>query len=171
MDLPDLEIIKLQYEILNISVESICSSSGLNPLIFPDIIKKHGWKRWWKDPEEPEAEIVHDGDPRVDEFGEDLLTIQSEAYVDRTKKRLAAYALAKQVLLAQKYLELESKLISKALESIRDIDTSNTAGIKALSSLYKDLTKGSSLDGAFSVGVGQNDDGLPQLIVRDLSGS
>ena len=166
MNIPDLDIIRLQYEILNVSEESICERNGLNPQMLQDVIEKYNWKRWWSDPKEPEIDFI-DGE---DEFGEDALSIQSEAYIDRTRKRLSAYALAKQVLLAQKYLELEAGLVQKAIDAIGDLDTTNATGIKALSALYKDLAKGSSLDGALSIGLGQDNDGLPQLIVRDLAG-
>jgi hypothetical protein len=112
----------------------------------------------WPDEDEPPIEIAE---------GEDIFKLQSDRYVEKTRKRLYAYSLAKEVLLATRYLELEAGLITKANQCLTLVQPeSGIAAIKTLSSLWKDMQKNAKADFAFNT----DEMNLPTVIVKDLSG-
>lgn len=156
----DVPLMRLQYEILNVSIDSLAESTGIPAEVIGDEVIKKGWTRQWPDDDEPQLLI---------EPGEDTFKLQSDAYIEKTRKRLHAYSLAKEVLLATRYLELEAGIISKANECLMHIDpSSGTAAVKALSSLWKDMQKSAAQAAAFS--ISQDEGGLPTVIIKDLSG-
>jgi hypothetical protein len=156
----DVQLLRLQYEILNVSAESIAQTTGLPLSAIQDEITHNYWTRMWPDEDEPPLEIAE---------GEDTFKLQSDRYVEKTRKRLYAYALAKEVLLATRYLELEAGLISKANECLTLVQPeTGIAAVKMLSSLWKDMQKSTSANSAFSFGTDEM--GLPTVVVKDLSG-
>jgi len=163
--LPDLDILKLQYEILNVSIESMASQAQINKGVLESIIENQKWKRKWVDPEEPELTLDKD------DFEEDELTVQSEKFVERAKKRLAAYIIAKNILLAQRYLELEASIVNKAILLTNQIDeTGSTKAVKDLSVLFNNMLKGAPLNNILELQALKDIGGLPTLVVRDLAG-
>ena len=163
----DLGLVKLQYEILNVSIEDLAAALDMSPKFFLEEIKGLGWKRMWEDEDEPHIEIDED---------EDRFTIETEAYIEKTRKRLMAYSLAKEIYLSQKYLELESGIINKAASVLSTLDVTDpqnlpVESIRKLATLYKDMTKSQvAANATSSISLGTDDQGLPTLIVRDLSG-
>lgn len=154
----DVQLLKLQYEILNVSAESIAQCTGLPLSAINEEIVRSGWTRLWPDEDELPLEIAE---------GEDEFKLASDRYIEKTRKRLYAYSLAKEVLLATRYLELESGLIAKANECLDTIDPQiGVAAVKTLSSLWKDMQKSAKTDLAYNA----DDLGLPTVIVKDLSG-
>ena len=156
----DVQLLKLQYEVLNVSAESIATATGLPVDVIEDEIARKGWTRMWPDEDEPALLTAE---------GEDAFKLQSDAYIEKTRKRLFAYSLAKEILLATRYLELEAGIISKANECLMFIDPhSGASAVKALSALWKDMQKSAAAASAFS--IGQDESGMPMVVIKDLSG-
>ncbi len=154
----DIELLRLQYEILGATAGDLARSTNMPVDLIQREIEKHGWKPLWPD----------DDAPLALEEDEDLFTVTSNNYIDKTRKRLQAYALAKEVLLASRYLELESNIVKKACEAISLLDPALVSSIKTLSSIFKDLAKDGV--GKTALSVGTDEAGLPTVIIKDLSG-
>lgn len=156
----DVQLLQLQYEILNVSIESLARSADLPVALLEREVEKAKWTRLWPDEDEPTVEIAE---------GEDAFTISSDRYIEKLRKRLTAYSLAKEILLTSRYLALEAGIIDKANEALLSIDSTTTSGIKALSSVFRDMSKGMSA-GSLSLQQSLDDKGLPTVIIKDLSG-
>jgi len=159
----DIELLKLQYEILNVSITSISRTTGIPEDLILREVERGKWTPLWpNDPDEPKLHVEED---------EDLFTVSTNQYIEKTKRRLQAYALAKEILLATRYLELESALIKKANETLDSMDPSVTtaSALKTLSSLYRDLVK-NGLSSVTSLQLQTDEAGLPTVIIKDLSG-
>ena len=156
----DVQLLKLQYEVLNVSAEAIAHATGLPVDVIEAEIARKGWTRMWPDEDEPALLAAE---------GEDAFKLQSDAFIEKTRKRLFAYSLAKEILLATRYLELEAGIIAKANECLMYIDPqSGASAVKALSALWKDMAKSAAAASAFS--IGQDESGMPTVIIKDLSG-
>ena len=156
----DIQLLKLQYEILNVSIDALAAETDIPADFLQEEINRLGWARMW--PEEGELPLVADE-------GEDVFKLQSDAFIDKARRRLCMYQLAKDALLATRYLELEAGIIKKANECLSHIDPqAGAAAVKTLSSLWRDMQKNSAQATAFSVGTDET--GLPTVIVKDLSG-
>lgn len=167
----DLHILKLQYEILNVSASQMAKDTEVPESLIRETVETEGWLQWW--PEEPQVDVFKKQAEQASLVDDDLtdgdiLAQQSEEYVDRAKKRLQVYQLAKEIYLACKYLQLESALIGKAHDILETCETLDATSIKQLSALYKDM-KHHGMNSLLQAAV--DDTGLPSLIVRDLSGS
>jgi hypothetical protein len=148
----DIQLMQLQYEILNTSVSMLAADAGVSIQMMQDEIESLGWVRRW-----PESE-------------EELDT--QEAYVEATKQRLKVYTLAKDMLLAQRYLELEVGIIKAAQKALDAFgDALPPQQIKYLSALYKDLTSGTSLANLATMAFEGGENGVPMVVFRDVSGS
>jgi len=157
---------KLQYEILNKSVEHLAAENDIPINMLRTEIERLGWTQWW-----PESDLILYPDTDKDE----QLQAQSETFIERTKRRLAVYNLAKEMYLAQKYLELETQIIDTALKSLiraNEVNINMDAGaITALSNLYKNMTSKSIASALSTISFGEDEGGLPTVIIKDLSGS
>ena len=160
----DVELLRLQYEILNVSVESIATTTGIPVDLIQREVEKGKWSPLWPlEENEPQLQIEED---------QDAFTVSSNQYIEKTKRRLQAYSLAKDILLACRYLELESNLIKKAndaLANLTDCTIAQASGLKTLSSLYRDLVK-DGIGRATGLQMSTDEDGLPTVIIKDLSG-
>ena len=156
----DIQLLQLQYEILNVSMPSLAASADLPIQLLEREAIRLGWVRLWPDEDEPLVEIAE---------GEDVFTVSSDRYIEKLRKRLTAYTLAKEVLLTTRYLALEAGIIDKANEAVHLVDPTTTSGIKALSSVFRDMSKGLHA-GALSLQQSIDDKGLPTVIIKDLSG-
>jgi hypothetical protein len=162
----DTELLKLQYEILNFSAEDIAKQTGMPISIIEAEIKNQGWKQWWPDDtpfteENPEDEL----DPR------EVFALQSEQYIDKAKRRLAVYTLAKEIHLAQKYLALESSLVKKATDIVEGISDADAEAAGKMATLYKNMTTKNPMAALQSISFGEDEGGIPTVIVRNLTGS
>lgn len=156
----DVQLLRLQYEVLNVSAEAIAHMTGLPLDIIVDEITCKGWTRLWPDEDEPALTISE---------GEDGFKLSSDRYIEKSRKRLQAYTLAKEIILSTRYLDLEAGLVSKANECLQHIDAqTGVSAVKALSSLWKDMTKDKSTMASMQMTV--DDTGLPTVIIKDLSG-
>ena len=153
---------KLQYEILNKSVEQLAVENGVPSTMLQEEINKLGWKQWW-----PEADLILYPDTEQDE----MLQVQSETFIERSKRRLAVYNLAKEMCMAQKYMELETQIIDTALETLTSVPVMAAVSITALSNLYKNMTAKSIASALSSISFGEDEGGLPTVIIKDLSGT
>lgn len=171
----DIHIMKLQYEILNVPLSRLASESGLSENMIQKTILEEGWQQWW--PEEDtvtqlqkqRADALASDDLNTASSEEEMLAQQSEDFVERARKRLQAYTVAKEIYLAQKYLQLENALIKKAQSILTECDTLDPAAVKQLSALYKDLVSKSPISNLLTIGTDES--GIPNVIVRDLTGT
>lgn len=152
---------KLQYEILNKSVEQLATENEVPTEMLRKEITKLGWTQWW-----PEADLILC--PEVEQDAK--LQTQSEAFIERSKRRLAVYNLAKEMHMAQKYMELENQIIDTAVETLIRTPTMDATSIASLSNLYKNMTAKSIASALSSISFGEDEGGLPTVIIKDLSG-
>lgn len=153
---------RLQYEILNRSLKHLALENSVPLDMLEDEAKDHGWKQWW-----PEPDLIVDPDVDKDE----LLIIQSDAYLERAKRRLAVYNVSKEILLAQKYYDLENKILDAALKLLEMTQTMAAPSVQALGMLYKTLMSRSVSSAVVDMSFGVDDGGLPTVVVKDLSGT
>jgi len=164
----DIALLKLQYEILNKTAKELADDCGLPEDAIQDAVDEGKWKQWW--PASIDAEIVAKNALKVEDKDE-LLVLQSEQFLDRAKRRLAVYTLAKEIYLAQKYMKLESAIVDKAYSIVENIGESDTKAVKELSALYKDMTAKSPISALAALSFCEDEGGMPQVIIRDLSGT
>lgn len=166
----DLAIARLQYEILNIPLSQIATeATGDSSLVtaLKQTAKDNNWIRWW-----PEPDLIIDEEAETD--GEDALQYQSEAFIERSKKRMTVFQLAKDFMLAQRYVKLEKCLVDAAIntvETFADQEIPNEQGLKNMSALYKDLVSKSITQSLTSLQISSDDPGMPTVVYRDLSAS
>jgi len=158
---------RLNYEILNIPLESIANSMNLRLIDVRAEAEENDWKQWFP---ETESDLDLDPDSELNE-GENLFELKANQYTEAGRKRLEVYSVAKQLALMNLYTRLEVNIVAKANEAIELTDPKNVKDLSILSgvltSMTKDLEKLSQ-----SMTLGQDEStGMPQLIIRDLSGS
>ena len=154
-----LDLIRLQYEILNVPVLSLAKSLNRDVSFLLAHIEENKWTQLW--PEETHIDINDDE--------EESFSVVAEDYIENAKKRLIIYSLAKETLLAHKYAELELDIISKAKEALDEmVDAPHVSSIKALATLYKDMTK--DFTAARNNATAKDMVGIPTVVVKDLSG-
>jgi len=168
MEDQDFSLLRLQYEILNVSIESIARRSNLNPELLKALAIEEEWEHKWIDPDDPEPES--DLNPDSD-FPEDELTIKSEEFIERSKKRLAAYTIAKNVLMTQQYLELELSLVRKTIEHLENMPAITSKDLQSISHVYRNLLNGTPIMDILAMRDKQEDGGIPLLVVKDLAGA
>jgi len=164
----DPSLMKLQYEIFNTSIEQLAADSRMPVSLIQKAATEGKWKQLW--PEQAKADVDQDLlDSLSDDERAELLALESDQYIENARKRLRVYTLAKDIFLATKYLELEHKILDTANDMLDNFD-GGAAGIKQLSALYKDLTSGSSMTNLAKMSIGVDEDGMPSVIIRDLTG-
>jgi len=138
----DVQLLRLQYEILNTPVEELAEDAGVPTEIMLDEIKHRRWTRRW--PSEPTISA-------------DSEAMQKE--VGKAQSRLKLYLLEKEMYLASKYLALESSLVNRALDASEEFTEPNPKDLKILSGIYKDLTS-NKIDFKADIPDHSDDDGL-----------
>lgn len=156
----DVAMLRLQYEILGVPAQSIAEANGIPLDMLEDEIRRKNWTVLWGTEPSPATLGL---DPEDETF-----TSEADLYIEQLRKRLAAFSLAKDALLASRYLELEAGIIAKACEALTHIDPTAVNAIKALAALYKDMTK--NLASAASLAMTTDESGIPTVIIKDLSG-
>ena len=184
----DLGAMRLQYEILNIPVEQLAKDCNMPIEILKPMIDGQNWKQWWPDNDfksfaktkntltvvpsssstSPSIGQPDDDDSELDPNEE--MSSEAENFITRSKKRLAVYAVAKEILLAQRMFELERKIIKAANDCLDSSSGIMAKDAKALSDILKNLMSNSVSDALASVSIGQDEGGLPTVIIKDLSG-
>lgn len=152
----DTQLLRMQYEILNKPILDIAVSAGVPESLVSNEAVKHNWKQWF-----PEPDLQIGEDPDMSESSED--------FIERTSTRLKMFNIVKDIYLAQKYLALESAIIDSAL-SIAENAAIEPRDVKALASLYSNMTKTSLRDTLTKFSLGQDESGLPTVIFKDFSG-
>lgn len=164
----DYVVPRLCYEILNISLEDIAERLGLTLGMVQNIAERQRWTPWY--PEELEQQSISLVDELELDDHEDPFTIKVDQFLDSTKKRLSVFNMAKELALVEQYAALEVSLIQKARTAIENIDPTDIRSLKDATTIYRDLAKNmASAVGAVS--FAQDDNGLPTVVIRDLSGS
>ena len=184
----DIALMRLQYEILNTSVNYLADASGISADMIEEEINRAGWKQLW--PNEPSlsnpeslhksitsaaASAAASASSNQVDIDEDEFTTVSATIIDRARRRLQIYSLAKETYLSSRYLDLEASLLDVTLSKILELSSAAQGGysandLKQLSSVYKDLTNGSALSAAASLQFGTDESGIPTVIFKDLSG-
>ena len=179
----DIALMRLQYEILNTSVNYLADASGISADMIEEEINRAGWKQLW--PNEPSLsnpESLHKSiasqaaaSSNQTDVEDDEFTTASATIIDRARRRLQIYSLAKETYLSSRYLDLEASLLDVTLSKILELSSAAQGGysandLKQLSSVYKDLTNGSALSAAASLQFGTDESGIPTVIFKDLSG-
>lgn len=176
----DIALMRMQYEILNVPVNKLAEASGISAAMIQNEIDSAGWKQIW--PNEPSLAnpdslqnsyrpVITDSS-EIDET-EDHFLSSSADLIERSRRRLQVYSLAKETMLATRYLELENGIISAAIAFLNNIQVSKgqatASDLKDLAQVFKAITNGSTLSSG-SIQFGTDDNGLPTVIYKDLSG-
>lgn len=169
----DLHLLRLRYEILNISLEDLAKEIDTPLPIVQQEARNNNWTQWW-----PNSLPINSLDLPIaappsgiavttDDFDEEGLSPLEDGannYIKESSVRLRVYNLAKEIHLAHKYASFESALLDKA-KALVDSAADPSDVLNLVRSL-KDL-----IGKATSVGLQvSNEDGLPTVIIRDLSG-
>ena len=159
----DISLLRLQYEILNAPVEQLAQEAGCSPKMIRMEIENGNWKQLLPD-------LPPVVDPLEDPDASECSAFETEtnAFIENNRRRLKAYSLAKELMLASRYLALEISIIDKATALVDSVQTAAEA--KLLAALYKDLTSNSNLANLATLALSKDDNGLPTFIMRDLSG-
>lgn len=178
----DIAIMRLQYEILNTPLAQISVEANLPPSLVEKEALTQGWKQLWPDepillapPEDLLPTTLTDLEQASARA--DALSLEIEQYLDKSRKRLKVYTLAKETLLAHRYLALEVSLLSTAKDMLDNAlngephERMTPQALKQLSALYKDLSSESSLSKIAGLSIATDDSGMPTVIIKDLSGS
>lgn len=169
----DSNLMRLQYEILNISVDQLAAEAKIPVAVIKSYIISEQWTPWWPEPDldlvPPPVSTDIDALPPPDST--ELFILQSENYMDRARRRLAVYTLAKEIYLAQKYLKVEAAVLDKLHDIATASDTVSADEIKKISAAFKDLINKNSMASLQSISFDADEGGIPSVIIRDLSGS
>ena len=157
---------RLNYEILNVSIPAIANTMGLTLEMVTTKADAEEWHQWFP---EDEDEFHLDEDLDINE-GENLFELKANQFTSSGKKRLQVYQIAKQLHLMGLYTKLEVNLLDKANSAVHEIEPAQIEAIAQLSTVLQNLTKDLSKM-AQSMTLSSDENGLPQLIIRDLSGS
>jgi len=168
----DIQLLKLQYEILNIPLEQLAQEISVPKSLLDTEARNNNWTQWW--PEQLQGDIIFNSPaPPFDVISEaqmdeeaSVLEEGAQQYIRDTQIRLRVYNLAKEVYLTHKYATFESSLITKAKDIIDSVATAQE--LAQLSSMFKNLLPSGKSGQQLS--IGQNEDGLPTVIIRDLTG-
>ena len=178
----DITLMRLQYEILNVPVSQLADMSGISEEMIQDEINRAGWKILW--PNEPSIanlDTIHnylDSSQKAltsqDQVEDDFFMTSSAEVIERSKRRLQMYTLAKETLLAQKYLDLENGILdaARSLAVTRSLERGgalSACDIKELSVVFKNMGATASFGSSASFSFAQDESGLPTLIYKDLS--
>jgi len=173
----DLAILRLQYEILNTSLDSIAAANSVPVELLQREATEHNWKQYWPDDEfsfttisTPEWDETVAAEETAPQDAASRMALESEQYIDMARKRLAVYSLAKETMLAHRYLALECDIIKAAQAIVDGLQTYTPQDIKYLSAVIKDLTSNSNLSNLASISIKAGEDGIPSVTIRDLSG-
>ena len=159
----NLELMRLQYEILNVPIAEIALAANLPVDMLQAEAESQNWRQLWPD---------ENVDIAIEEGG-DQFSVAADSYIENAKKRLQAFSLAKERILSRKYFEIESSLLDKIQSTLDNMPVGQApaATVKALGSLFKEMSKTMLSAGALNTSVFNTEgSALPMLLVRDLSG-
>ena len=175
----DPNILKMQYEILNVPLEQLSKEANIPLDILNTEAEKAGWKQFWPEEKyhtrfEKERKDVDESEESDEYSHQDLINQQSEEFINSSSQRLKVFSLAKELYLANKYLILEVTLLDRIKELIEgdgldDLGVRDPAMLQKLSSIYKDLSSGSSISQLMKSAKDEKG-GLPLFILKDLTG-
>lgn len=149
-------LLRLEYEILNVSLATLSDNYSVPITILEDQAKNENWKQWW--PEE-------DPDAAANSFA-----TQAEEYTEMQTKRLQVFAIARELYLAPKCLHLEAAIIQAATDAVQNTDVaSDSNSLRQMAALYKDIASRSLLERV--LGGKADESGIPSVIIRNLAGS
>ncbi len=160
----DLQHLRMQFEILNKSIAQIAADANTIEKGIQDIATKENWQRWFP---EPDLEIDH---TMTVPLTSDQMEEMADEFTKRTSLRLKMYNIVKDILLAQKYLALETRIIDEA-NNLLDVGDLAPRDVKALSALYAEMTKTSIRDALASFSFGDDGSGLPTVIFKNMAGT
>jgi len=185
----DTHLIRLRYEILNISLADLATETQVPLPILEIEAKNNEWKQWWPEDQELQFQVrtslkeastpsiplpilLSDQDDlttdSTDDDGFDELSPLEEGaqlFIKDSRVRLQVFNLAKDIHLAHKYASFESALIDQAKGQVASAHTA--VDVRNLVLSLKDLPGKAAAAG---LQISQSDDGMPTVIIKDLSG-
>jgi len=168
----NIPLMRLQYEILNTPLSQLAAEAGVPLSILSRDAESLGWKQLWPDLptlDAPESEPTTLNNMQDALSRAEAIALETEQYLDTARTRLKVYSLAKETMLAHRYLALECGILDAARDILEDGDyTAQT--LKQLSGVYKDLSSGLSMSGVSGISIGEDDNGIPTVVIKDLSG-
>jgi len=162
----DFPSLRLQYEILNKSLAEIALDINIPLKAIEQEAENNDWVQWFPESNKIDFEDLTISLENEEEVRQELI----EEYINHSKQRLAIYNIAKEILLAHRYFELEIRIVKEANEILNNLDNLDAKTVKTLSSLYVDMTKTSVSNALASLSFQQDENGLPTVIIKDLSG-
>lgn len=141
---------RLQYEILGLSVIDIAEDSGLAAYMIEEEIRQSNWVVVW-----PKLDLQDISDSK-----------RAEIVIEDAAKRLKVFNALLAIHLAPKYLELEVSLLDSSLEAMEDPDLSPSA-LASIARVYTSLRDHAS---AALMSVEDQDNGMPSVTIKNLSG-
>ena len=126
----DWALLKLQYEVLHEDVETLAVENGTTPRVINYAIRSENWQRV------PLTQAIKDWSD-IDSL--DQLT---DSVVEQVTTRLSALALLKQAAMNPRYIALETAIVGKAMEIIRNINSQHplaTTQLKNIAEVFEKL--------------------------------
>jgi hypothetical protein len=145
----DIDLMRLEYEILGTPLKALARCHGLSEAMLQDEARKSGWTPiktapLYSDDSEEDAE-------------------QLENLIELYTKRLSAFYVAKETLLATRKANLELSVINKLTDALDAMSLTNAKAFASAVGLISAMR-----DKSFSR---SKEDALPLAIVRDFTGS
>jgi hypothetical protein len=165
----NMKVPRLSYEILGVPLKDLADTLGLPLSMMEKIAKEQEWQQWFSEDDSSSFSLVEGTEGEELLEGEDIFTVRADQFLDKNRKRLQVFNMAKQLALVELYADLETKLLAKARSAIEAVDEESVRDIATLSGVFQALTKDiQGLNSAIS--MGKDESGLPTVIIRDLSG-
>lgn len=155
----NLQLMKLQYEILNSPLSLLAEENNIPEDILA--IDARTWVRWW--PKDAFLDLtgipVTDRDQAI------------EQYESQIRQRLQIFSLAKELLLTQKYAKFEFSLVEAAQATLGQIEILDVGpqALNLLANTYRTLKEQSISKALQAISLSQDESGIPTVIIKDLS--
>ena len=164
----DLPLLRLRYEILNVPIHILASELSYPVDVLAREAQLNNWEQWWPDLEDLETALDSSTHPDSLDF-EELSPLEEGAnrYIKEATVRLKVFNLAKDMHLSHKFAALESALVDRAKDLVDS--AAEPSELRNLVLSLKDLP-GRMNSQMLSQAKGEGDEGIPTVIIRDLTG-
>lgn len=186
----DIPLLRLQYEILNISLRQLSITCGVPEFLLEKEAQENNWTQYWPEfanvpaaspvtsiketpkllkQRPPEAPVSDTEGAESPSSTLDNMTLEVEQFTESARLRLRMYSLAKEILLASRYLAFEVSILDQAASIFAEkAEMLGPKDLRDLAAVYKEMTANSSSIQSMITKLG--DDGIPAVILRNLAG-